>query len=86
MGIGQRRHDSIAPVDHALAPRARQVAPLTTDADRARQGALADLVAPIERAAADLSLAEEPAGFVAVLEAGAPSGEAVPRPTEPGRG
>jgi hypothetical protein len=59
---------------------------LTTDADRARQGALADLVAPIERAAADLSLAEEPAGFLAVLEAGAPAGEAVPRSTEPGRG
>jgi hypothetical protein len=59
---------------------------LTTEADRARQGALADLVAPIERAAADLSLAEEPAGFVAVLELGVPSGEATSRPTEPGRG
>jgi hypothetical protein len=59
---------------------------LTTDADRARQGALADLVAPIERAAADLSLAEEPAGFMAVLEAGAPAGWAAPGPTEPGRG
>jgi hypothetical protein len=59
---------------------------LTTDADRALQGALADLVAPIERAAADLSLAEEPAGFVAVLEAGAPAGEAAPGPSQPGRG
>ena len=59
---------------------------MTTDADRARQGALADLVAPIERAAADLSLAEEPAGFVAVLEAGAPAPEGAPGPTEPGRG
>jgi hypothetical protein len=67
-------------------PREPVRPPLTTDADRARQGALADLVAPIERAAADLSLAEEPAGFVAALEAGAPSGEAAPRPTEPGRG
>ena len=59
---------------------------MTTDADRARQGALADLVAPIERAAADLSLAEEPAGFMAVLETGAPAGESAPGPTEPGRG
>ena len=59
---------------------------MTTDADRARQGLLADLVAPIERAAADLSLAEEPAGFLTVLEAGAPAAEAAPRPTEAGRG
>jgi hypothetical protein len=59
---------------------------LTTGADRAHQGALADLVAPIERAAADLGLAEEPAGFLAVLEAGAPAGDAAPGPTEPGRG
>lgn len=58
---------------------------LTTDADRARQGALADLVAPIERAAADLSLAEEPSGFQAVLEAGAPAREAVPGAAEPPR-
>ena len=36
--------------------------------------------------AADLSLAEEPAGFVAVLEAGAPAGEAAPGPSQPGRG
>jgi hypothetical protein len=59
---------------------------LTTDADRARQGWLADLVAPIERATADLALAEEPAGFVAALEAGAPAPDAARRPTEPGRG
>jgi hypothetical protein len=45
------------------------------DADRARQLSLADLAAAIERAAFDLSLAEEPAGFVAALEAGAPGGE-----------
>jgi hypothetical protein len=51
---------------------------LTTDADRARQGARAGRVAPIERAAADLSLAEEPSGFQAVLDAGAPAREAVP--------
>jgi hypothetical protein len=59
---------------------------LTTDADRARQGALADLVAPIERAAADLSLAEEPSGFQAVLETGAPARETVPGAAEPPRG
>jgi hypothetical protein len=59
---------------------------VTTDADRGRQGALADLVAPIERAAADLGLAEEPAGFLAVLEAGAPPGEAASALHEPGRG
>ena len=59
---------------------------MTTDADRARQGALADLVAPIERAAADLSLAEEPSGFQAVLETGAPAHETVPGAAEPPRG
>jgi hypothetical protein len=55
---------------------------LTTDAERARQGALADLAAAIERAAADLGLAEEPSGFAAALEAGAPA----PAPAEPERG
>ena len=59
---------------------------MTTDADRARLGALADVVAPLERAAADLSLAEAPGGFVAVLETGAPAGEAAPGPPAPGRG
>jgi hypothetical protein len=58
---------------------------LTPDADRARQGWLADLVAPIERAAADLALAEEPAGFVAALEAGAPPPDTAPSLTESGR-
>jgi hypothetical protein len=48
---------------------------LTSDAERARQGVLADLVAGIERAAADLAIAEEPAGFVAALETGAPPPE-----------
>jgi hypothetical protein len=46
-----------------------------TEAERARQGALADLAAAIERAAADLALAEEPAGFQSALEAGAPPPE-----------
>jgi hypothetical protein len=59
---------------------------LTTEAERARQGALADLAAAIERAAADLGLAEEPAGFAAALEAGAPPPEPAPAPVEPRRG
>ena len=81
------RHDSIAPVDHDLRPRSLTSPPLTTDAERARQGALADLVAAIERAAADLALAEEPAGFAAALDAGAPPSEpARPAPAEPARG
>ena len=53
---------------------------MTTDAERARAGALADLVAPIERAAVDLAIGEEPAGFAAALDAGAPPVEtAAPR-------
>jgi hypothetical protein len=36
---------------------------------------VADLRAAIERAAADLAIAEEPAGFAAALDAGAPPGE-----------
>jgi hypothetical protein len=59
---------------------------VTTDAERARQGALADLAAAIERAAGDLGLAEEPAGFATALEAGAPPLEPPPRPAEPARG
>ena len=59
---------------------------MTTQAERARQGVLADLAAAIERAAADLALAEEPAGFAAALEAGA-APEADPPPAEsPARG
>ena len=37
---------------------------------------VADLVAVIERAAGDLSLAEEPARFAALLEAEAPAEDA----------
>ena len=44
-----------------------------TDAERARQLAVADLVAAVERAAADLAVAEEPSGFIAALAAGAPA-------------
>jgi hypothetical protein len=59
---------------------------LTTRAERARQGVLADLAAVIEQAAADLALAEEPAGFPAALEAGA-APEPDPPPAEsPARG
>jgi hypothetical protein len=57
---GGRRHDSIGAMD---AP---------SDVDRARRLVLANLAAAIERAAVDLALAEEPAGFLAALEAGAP--------------
>jgi hypothetical protein len=59
---------------------------LTTEAERARQGALADLAAAIERAAADLGLAEEPSGFEGALEAGAPPPEPAPAPVAPHRG
>ena len=64
-------------VDHDPGPRIRHLGPaLTTDAERARQAALADLVAAIERAAVDLGLAEEPSGFAAALDAGAPRARA----------
>jgi hypothetical protein len=46
---------------------------MTSEAERARQEAVADLAAAIERAAGDLGLAEEPAGFAAALEAGVPA-------------
>jgi hypothetical protein len=59
---------------------------LTTEAERTRQGALADLAAAIERAAVDLGLAEEPSGFGAALEAGAPRPEPAQAPAEPPRG
>jgi hypothetical protein len=36
---------------------------------------VADLRATIERAAADLAVADEPAGFTAALDAGAPPAE-----------
>jgi hypothetical protein len=85
-GFERRGHDSIASVGHAsrlALPRPRRA--LTTDAARARAGALADLVAPIERAAVDLALGEEPAGFVAALDAGAPPGEPAAPPAPPRR-
>ena len=57
-----------------------------TDAERARQGALADLVAAVERAAVDLALAEEPSGFTAALAAGAPSPDPAVAPPPSSRG
>jgi len=48
-----------------------------TPAD-AREIDLASMAAAIERAEGDLALAEEPARFLAVLEAGAP-----PEPVQP---
>ncbi|MGH7354202.1 MAG: hypothetical protein ACRELS_06425 [Candidatus Rokuibacteriota bacterium] len=45
-----------------------------SDPERRVRSALADLTAGIERASADLALHEEPAGFVAALEGGAPTG------------
>jgi hypothetical protein len=56
---------------------------LRTEAERARQGPLADLAAAIERAAGDLALAEEPAGFQAALAAGAPPPELAAGPVKP---
>jgi hypothetical protein len=46
--------------------------------ERVVRGALADVAAAIERAAADLALAEEPARFVAALDDGAGAGAADP--------
>jgi hypothetical protein len=43
-----------------------------TGADRARAGVLAEMAAAIERAAGDLALGEEPAGFQTALDTGAP--------------
>lgn len=81
------RHDSIGAVGHDRALRIRHVIPpVTTDAERARQAALADLVAAIERAAADLALAEEPSGFAAALDAGAPLFDPARSATPPARG
>ena len=57
-----------------------------SDAERARQGAVADLVAAVERAAADLAIAEEPAGFIAALAAAAPVPEQGPAPASSSRG
>jgi hypothetical protein len=46
-----------------------------TERESALRGDVADLRAAIERAAADLAVAEEPAGFAAALDAGAPPAE-----------
>ncbi|MGH7320315.1 MAG: hypothetical protein ACRELA_11920 [Candidatus Rokuibacteriota bacterium] len=46
------------------------------ESERGTSAVVADLVAAIERAAADLALAEEPAGFVAALETAPPTPEA----------
>jgi hypothetical protein len=53
---------------------------LRTEAERAVVGEVANLAAAVERAAGDLALAEEPAGFQAALEAGGPPPEAAPAP------
>jgi hypothetical protein len=44
------------------------------DESRPQQAEVAALLGVIERMAADLSLAEEPARFIAALEAGRPPG------------
>jgi hypothetical protein len=50
---------------------------MATDESRRQQAEVAALLGVIERMAADLALAEEPARFVAALEAGRPpAGEA----------
>jgi hypothetical protein len=46
-------------------------------------GEVASLAAAIERAAVDLALAEEPAGFQAALAAGAPPPEPPAAPASP---
>ena len=45
---------------------------MRTDPEPALTGEVADLAAVVERAAVDLALSEEPAGFQAALEAGGP--------------
>jgi hypothetical protein len=46
------------------------------DREPARVGELADLIGVVERLAGELALGEEPARFVAALEAGAPGAPA----------
>jgi hypothetical protein len=48
------------------------------DEARAQQAEVAALLGVIERMAADLALAEEPARFIAVLEAARPTPEDAP--------
>ncbi len=56
---------------------------MRTEAERALTGEVASLAAAVERAAVDLALAEEPAGFRAALEAGAPPPEPPAPPASP---
>ena len=58
---------------------------MKTAAERALAGAVADLAAAIERAAGDLAVGEEPAGFSAALDAGAPPPEPPAVGAEPRR-
>jgi hypothetical protein len=58
---------------------------MTSAAERARAAALADLAAAVERAAGDLALGEEPAGFEAALDAGAPPAAPAGTTMEPPR-
>ncbi|MGH7359177.1 MAG: hypothetical protein ACREJR_10220 [Candidatus Rokuibacteriota bacterium] len=58
---------------------------MKTAAERALAGAVADLAAAIERAAGDLAVGEEPAGFEAALDAGAPPPEPPAGSPEPRR-
>ncbi len=53
---------------------------MKTEAERALAGEVADLAAAVERAAVDLALTEEPAGFQAALEAGGPPPEPAAAP------
>ena len=59
---------------------------MSTDAERARQAVVADLAAAIERAAVDIGIAEEPSGFTAALDAGAPPPDAAIAPPSPSSG
>jgi hypothetical protein len=56
---------------------------LKTEAEGALTGEVAGLAAAVERAAVDLALAEEPAGFQAALEASAPPPEPPAAPGSP---
>jgi hypothetical protein len=59
---------------------------VSTDAERARQAVVADLAAAIERAAVDIGIAEEPSGFTAALDAGAPPPDATVVSAPPSHG
>jgi hypothetical protein len=56
---------------------------MKTEAEHAVAGEVASLAAAIERAVVDLALAEEPAGFRAALEGGAPAPEPPAAPASP---